>query len=130
MPRSIQSAIDTHLKGFVRFNSVFLPCHFELLSVWVGKEMSLLAKPDVLVDFVGEKAHVGIREGTSFTNLVFRQHKELNRELGRYKGHVVLQVVEKGGDVFDPAARHFLKLGFHDDEDEVSLELIDDPFNL
>jgi hypothetical protein len=130
MARSIKSAIDNKQQGFVVLNSVFLPFHFELISAWIGKEMSLLAKPDMQVDFCQERGSVGVREGETYTNLVFRDHKDLKKEFGHYKGHIVLTVTEKGADIFNPENRHFLQLGFHDDTNTVFIELIDDPFEL
>lgn len=130
MSKTIRSAIESEAKGFVLQNSVYLPCHFELISAWVGKEMSLLARPELLVDFTGEKPDVGLREGESYTNLVFRHHKDLSKEFGHYKGHIILSVTEKGADIFSDEQRHYLKLGFHDDTDQVYMELIDDPFKL
>jgi hypothetical protein len=130
MTRTVKEAMANKAQGFARHNSVFLPCHFELISIWIGKEMSLLSRPDHLVDFCKPGGAIGIREGSSYTNLVFRDHKELNKEFGHYKGHIVLHITEKGGDVFDLEQRHYLRLGFRDDSDGVFIELIDDPFKL
>ena len=130
MTRSIETALTEKQNGFVRHNSLFLPFHFELISGWIGKDMSLIARPDHIVDFTGSKSEVGMREGESYTNLVFRNHKDLKKELGHYKGHVVLTVTEKDADIFDSGNRHFLKISFHDDTDEVFTERVDDPFKL
>ena len=130
MSKSMVEAIKAGQTGFVRKNSVFLPFHFELISVWVGKEMSLLASPDQYVDFCSCEGEVGIRTGESYTNLTFRQHKDLVKEFGHYKGHVILNCSEKGADIFKEDQRHFVKLGFKEGKDEVWMELIDDPFDL
>ncbi len=130
MTVAIQSLREQEVFGFVRQNSIYLPLHFELISAWVGKEMSMVAKPDRLVDFCLPQHAVGIREGKSYTNLVFRDHKDLRREFGHYKGHVILSVWEKDADIFNPEGHHYLKLGFHVDSDKVFIELIDDPFDL
>jgi len=130
MNRTFKNAMDTGLTGFLVKNSIFLPFHLELLSVWVGKDMSLVSKPDVITDFGSKKSEIHIREGESYTNLVFLTHKELKREYGNYKGHIILFCTEKGDDVFDESQRHYIKLSFHDDTNNVYLELIDDPFEL
>lgn len=130
MSKSLVEAIKAGKTGFVRKNSVYVPFHFELISVWLGKEMSLLASPDHYVDFGSFDSDVSIRTGETYTNLIFRQHKDLMKELGHYKGHLVLNVTEKGADIFQADQRHFVRMRFLDDSDVVSMELIDDPFDL
>ncbi len=130
MSKTIRQAIDSGDKGLLIKNSIFLPFHIELLSVWIGKDMSLLAKPDVLTDFSDHKGDIHIRVGDSYTNLIFVHHKELKKEYGHYKGHIILYGAERGADIFDESRRHYIKLSFHDDTDNVYLELIDDPFSL
>jgi hypothetical protein len=130
MSYKIKEAIDKGINGFLIKDSIFLPFHMELISIWIGKDMSLVARPDVLTNFGSRKSDVVIREGDSYTNLIFIHHKELKKEYGHYKGHIILHAAEKGADIFDPAQRHYIKLSFHDDTDNVYLELIDDPFEL
>lgn len=130
MSKTIQQSIEAKENGFLIKNSIFLPFHLELLSVWVGKDMSLVSRPDVFTDFAGNKSNIHIREGKTYTNLVFVNHKELKREYGHYKGHIILFCTEKGDDIFDKTKRHYLKLSFHDDTNNVYMELIDDPFEL
>jgi len=130
MLHTIKAAIAGSAKGFLVKDSVFLPFHMELISVWIGKDMSLVARPDVLTNFSSRKSDLMIKEADSYTNLVFINHKELKKEYGHYKGHIILHATEKGADIFDPAERHYIKLSFHDDTDNVYLELIDDPFDL
>jgi len=122
--------MDAKQKGFLIKNSIFLPFHLELLSVWIGKDMSLVSKPDVITDFSDKKGDLHIREGENYTNLIFVNHKELKREYGNYKGHIILFCTEKGDDIFDKTRRHYIKLSFHDDTNNVYMELIDDPFEL
>ena len=50
MTQSVKKSIEAGQRGFYLTNSIYLPFHFELLSIWIGKDMSLLAKPDLLVD--------------------------------------------------------------------------------
>jgi len=130
MSKTIRQAIDAEEKGFLIQNSIFLPFHIELLSVWVGKDMSLLSKPDVLTDFSDKKGDLHINTGESYTNLVFVRHKDLKKEYGHYKGHIILFGTELGADIFDETQRHFIKLSLHDDTNNVYMELIDDPFDL
>lgn len=130
MSRSIQEAIDAKQSGLVIKNSVFLPCHFELLSIWIGKDMSLLSKPDHITDFSHKNSDIFLREGETYTNLIFLKHGELKKEYGNYKGHIILFCAEKGDDIFDESLRHYIKLSLHDDSDEVYMELIDNPFEL
>lgn len=130
MAQKMVEALKAGATGLVFRNSVFLPFHFELISVWIGKEMSLLAAPEHYVDFCGCNGDVGIRTGETYTNLIFRQHKDLVKEFGRYKGHVILKCAEKGADIFQEDQRHFVKLGFKEGQVEVSMELINDPFDL
>jgi len=130
MSKTIRQAIDNGDKGLLIKNSIFLPFHLELLSVWIGKDMSLVSKPDLFTDFSENKGDVLIREGAEYTNLVFGNHKELKKEYGHYKGHIILLGSEKGGDIFAKDQRHYVKLSFHDDTNNVYMELIDDPFDL
>ncbi len=130
MSKTIRQAIDAQDKGFLIKNSIFLPFHIELISVWIGKDMSLLAKPDVLTDFSDQKGDIHIRTGESYTNLIFVHHKELKKEYGNYKGHIILYGTELGADIFDNDRRHYIKLSFHDNTSNVYMELIDDPFDL
>ena len=130
MSKTIRQAIEAGDKGLLIKNSIFLPFHIELLSVWVGKDMSLVSRPDLFTDFSEKKGDIHIREGESYTNLVFASHKELKKEYGHYKGHIILFGAEKGADIFDENRRHYIKLSFHDDTNNVYMELIDDPFDL
>jgi hypothetical protein len=130
MSKTFRQAIESEETGFLIKNSIFLPFHFELLSVWIGKDMSLVSKHDLITDFSEGNSDVHIRESDSFTNLVFVAHKDLKREYGHYKGHIILYCTEKGSDVFDINNRHYIKLSFHDDTNKVYLETIDDPFYL
>lgn len=130
MSKTIQQSLDNGEKGFLIKNSIFLPFHFELLSVWIGKDMSLVARPEVFTDFSEKKGDVLIRMGPNYTNLVFGNHKELKKEYGNYKGHIILLVAERGADIFAADQRHYIKLSFHDDTENVYMELIDDPFDL
>ncbi|NQT62952.1 MAG: hypothetical protein HQ556_08360 [Candidatus Marinimicrobia bacterium] len=130
MSNTIQQVTDAKGTGFLIKNSIFLPFHFELLSVWIGKDMSLLSKPELITDFSYKKGEIFIREGETYTNLIFVNHGELKREYGHYKGHIILYCTEKGDDIFDKDRRHYIKLSFHDDTNNVYMELIDDPFEL
>lgn len=130
MRKTIRQAIESGDTGFLIRNSIFLPFHIELLSVWIGKDMSLLSQPDLLTDFSDKKGDIHIREGESYTNLVFGHHKELKKEYGYNKGHVILYGAEKGADIFDKDRRHYVKLSLHHDNIRVNMELIDDPFDL
>ncbi|MEA3288285.1 MAG: hypothetical protein U9Q77_13060 [Candidatus Marinimicrobia bacterium] len=130
MSKSIRQAIEAQEKGFLIKNSIFLPFHIELLSVWIGKDMSLLSKPNTLTDFSDQKGDIHIREGESYTNLIFVHYKELRKEYGNYKGHIILYGTERGADIFDKSRRHYIKLSLHDDTNNVYMELIDDPFDL
>ncbi len=122
-------AIQDGEKGMVFRNSLFLPFHLELLSIWIGKEMSLLAVPDILTDFCNGSNELAVREGSHYTNLVFKKGGDLRKELGHCKGHIILYAAEKHGDIFRPENRHYIKSCFTD-RHIVNLELIDDPFYL
>lgn len=130
MARKMVETINAGSTGLVFKNSVFLPFHFELISVWVGKEMSFLASPEHYVDFCGCDGDVGIRTGETYTNLIFREYKDLVHEFSKNRGHVVLYCTEKGADLFQKDARHYVKIGFEENSRQTSLELIDDPFDL
>lgn len=130
MEKTVRGAIESGEKGLLIKNSIFLPFHIELLSVWVGKDMSFLSKPDLITDFSPKNGEIFIREGNSYTNLIFMHHKELNREYGHFKGHIILYGTEKGADIFDGDRRHYIKLSFNHDSDAIDLELIDNPFDL
>lgn len=122
-------AIQEGEKGMVFRNSIFLPFHFELLSVWIGKEMSLLAVPDLLTDFCEGNSELAVREGEQYTNLVFRKSGDLRKELGRCKGHIILHATEKGADIFKEENRHYIKICFAN-KHNLELELEEDPFYL
>jgi hypothetical protein len=117
-------------KGLVFGNSVFLPFHLELISVWIGKEMSLLSAPDIVVDLCDDNDDVAVREGCTYTNLVFRKYRDLARDLGNDKCHIVLYAAEKGSDIFPAENRHYIRLEFQLRSKEISLDIIDDPFTL
>ncbi|PWW82601.1 MULTISPECIES: hypothetical protein [Prosthecochloris] len=122
-------AIHDGEKGMIFKNSVYLPFHLELLSVWIGKEMSLLAVPDLLTDFSDGNGHLAIREGEQYTNIVFRKGGDLRKELGRSKGHIILNAAEKGSNIFDEENRHYIKICFAN-RHILDFELIEDPFYL
>jgi len=126
----MRQAIKAGATGLLCKNSIFLPFHLELISIWIGKDMSLVARPDVLTDFSDAKGDIHIREGETYTNLVFPHHKELKKEYGHFKGHVILYGAEKGADIFDEKQRHYVRLSFNDDTMNIQMELIDDPFYL
>lgn len=130
MSKTIKQIIDSKKNGFLIKNSIFLPFQFELLSVWIGKDMSMLSKPDLLTDFTEKNGDVHIRTGEYFTNMIFVNHKDLKHDYGNYKGHIVLFCTEKNADIFDETQRHYIKLSFHDDTDNIYIEMIDDPFYL
>ena len=130
MNKTIHQAIEAKETGLLIKNSIFLPFHIELLSVWIGKDMSMISKPDLLTDFTERNGDVHIRESESYTNLIFVSHKDLKREYGHYKGHIILYCTNKGADIFDNSHRHYIKLSFHDDTNVVYMELTDDPFSL
>ena len=127
--KSFIAAVKNEEKGFVIKNSVFLPFHCEIISIWVGKEMSLLSTPDLITDIIDSDV-VGIREGEFYTNLVFRKWSDLAKELGHHKGHVILRAAEKGADIFQPENLHYIRIGFYDHQKELSLEIIDNPYDL
>jgi len=83
--KSFINAAKNGETGFVIRNSLFLPFHCELLSIWIGKEMSLLSAPDLITDIANPDI-LGVREVESFTNLVFRKWGDLAKELGHEKG--------------------------------------------
>jgi hypothetical protein len=130
MLKTIRESIDQGDKGLLIKNSIFLPFHMELLSVWIGKDMSLIAKPELYTDFSEKAGDILVREAASYTNLLFGNHKDLKKEYGHYKGHIILMGTEKGADIFKGENRHYIKMSFHDDTNNVYLELIDDPFDL
>lgn len=122
-------AIEDGDKGMVFRNSVYLPFHLELLSIWIGKEMSLLAAPDLLTDLCDGNGQVAVREGEQYTNIVFRKSGELRKELGHEKGHIIFHAAEKGSDLFREENRHYIKVCFTD-KHMLTLELVEDPFYL
>ena len=123
-------AIRNGRKGLVFGNSLFLPFRLDLMSIWVGKEMSLLSSPEVIHDLCEGSRDVAIREENAWTNIVLRRHGDLVRDLGNGKGHVILCAAEKGGDLFRQEQRHYIRIGFASQGKEISFEIIDDPFQL
>lgn len=117
-------------RGLVLGNSIYLPFRLDLLSVWIGKEMSMLATPELMVDLCPGNGDVAIREEPGWTNIVFRRYRDLAREFGGGRGHVVLYAAEKGGDLFAPDQRHYIRISFDRDGKDASFEIIDDPFML
>lgn len=122
-------AIKDGEKGMIFRNSVFLPFHLELFSVWIGKEMSLLAVPDLLTDFCQGNDQIAVREGEQYTNIVFRKGGDIRKELGRSKGHIILHAAEKGSDIFNEENRHYIKICFTN-RHVIEFEMVDDPFYL
>ncbi|WP_076791970.1 hypothetical protein [Chlorobium sp. KB01] len=127
--KSFLNAISNGEEGFFTKNSLYLPFHCEIISIWVGKEMSLLASPDLIVDLTDTDI-VGVREGESFTNLVFRKWSDFSKELGHNKGHIILRASEKGADIFRTENLHYIRIVFHDHKKEISFEIIDNPRDL
>lgn len=127
--KSFLAAVKHGEKGFAIKNSVFLPFHCEIITIWIGKEMSMLSTPDQITDLC-ESGLLGIRTGDSYTNLVFRKWGNLSKELGHDKGHIILQAAEKGSDIFNSENLHYIRISFHDHQKELSLEIIDNPLDL
>jgi hypothetical protein len=127
--KSFITAINNGEHGFFVKNSVFLPFHCEIISIWIGKEMSLLSTPDVITDLDDHNV-LSIRERESYTNLVFRKWNDLYKELGHHSGHIILHAAEKGVDIFSKKNLHYIRIGVHDHTKELSLEIIDNPFDL
>jgi hypothetical protein len=127
--KSFIAAVKNGEKGFVIKNSIFLPFHCEIITIWLGKEMSLLSTPDLITDLTDTDI-LGVREGESYTNLVFRKWSDLAKELGHHKGHIILRATEKGADILQAECVHYIRIGFHDHQKELSLEIIDNPFDL
>jgi len=127
--KSFVNASKNGETGFVIRNSLFLPFHCELLSIWIGKEMSLLSAPDLITD-ISNPEILGIRETESFTNLVFRKWGDLAKELGHEKGHIILHAAEKGADVFGSGNLHYIRIAFCDRQKAVCFEIIDNPYEL
>ncbi|NTV06475.1 MAG: hypothetical protein HGA59_08225 [Chlorobiaceae bacterium] len=127
--KSFLDAVRNGEKGFVVKNAVFLPFHCEIISIWIGKEMSLLATPEMIVD-LSESDILWLREGDSFTNIVFKKWNDLSKELGRHKGHIILRAAEKGADIFKSENIHYIRIGFTEHQKEIFFEIIDDPYDL
>lgn len=127
--KSFSLALSNGARGFAVHNSVYLPFHCEIVSIWIGKEMSLLSAPDLITD-LGDPEVIGVREGESYTNLVFRKRGDLSKELGHHKGHIILYAAEKGADIFRSENLHYIKIGFHDHRRELFFEIVNDPFEL
>jgi len=123
------NAIQEGATGMVFRNSLFLPFHLELLTVWVGKEMSLLAVPDLMTDLTEGNGTVAMREGDTYTNLVLRKAGDLRKEFGHEKGHIILHAAEKGSDIFDNNNLHYIKVHFSN-KHIVTFELVEDPYYL
>jgi hypothetical protein len=123
-------AIRQGRKGLVFGNSLFLPFRLDLMSIWVGKEMSLLSSPEVILDLCEGSRDVGIREEDGWTNIVLRRHGDLARDLGNGKGHVILYGAEKGADLFMQDQRHYIRVSIPAKGKETSFEVVDDPFKL
>jgi hypothetical protein len=127
--KSFITAIKNSETGFVIKNSIFLPFHCEIITIWLGKEMSLLSTPDLITDITDADV-LGVREGDYYTNLVFRKRSDLVKELGHHKGHIILRAAEKGADIFQTENLHYIRIGFQDHQKELSLEIIDNPYDL
>lgn len=127
--KSFFDAIRNGEQGFVIRNSVYVPFHCHLLSIWIGKELSRLSTPDLIVDFTDQEA-IAIREESTYTNFVFRKWGDLSKEFGHHKGHVILHAAEKGADIFNPENQHYIRLTFRDRSRDVFIEIIDDPLSL
>jgi len=127
--KSFIDAIKAEEKGFVIKNSVFLPFHCEIITIWLGKEMSLLSTPNLITDLTDGEV-LGVREGEFYTNLVFRKWSDLRKELGHHKGHIILRAAEKGVDIFRLENLHYIRISFHDHLKNLSFEIIDNPYDL
>jgi hypothetical protein len=59
--KSFVEATGRKEKGLVIMNSIFLPFHCEIISIWLGKEMSRLSVPELIVDFC-DHGDIGVRK--------------------------------------------------------------------
>jgi hypothetical protein len=121
--------IEQGTRGFYIRNSLYLPFHCEILSIWVGREMSFIAAPELLCDMMDSEV-LALREGDRYTNLVFRKWGDMAKELGNNKGHVILFAAEKGSDLFQAEQRFYIRITFELEPRELSFELLDNPFYL
>lgn len=127
--KSFLNAISNGEEGFFTKNSLYLPFHCEIISIWIGKEMSLLASPELITDLMDSEV-LAIREGDFYTNLVFRKWSDFAKELCHNKGHIILRAAEKGADIFRSDNLHYIRIVFHDHKKEISFEIIDNPRDL
>jgi hypothetical protein len=70
--KSFSVALSKGEEGFAVHDSVYLSFHCEIISIRIGKEMSLLSVPDLIID-PGDPEVIGIREEESLYQSGFQE---------------------------------------------------------
>lgn len=81
-----------NLTGLYYYNRLILPFKAHFLKVIVHNE--------IITDFSPNSKGIFIREKEDFTDVYFRDYKDLKSSLSKYEA-IKMVVVEKGEDIFD-----------------------------
>ncbi len=120
---TIAACLEGGLQGFTAGNRLSLPFRADLLAVVIGRQRSTVAEPERITDFSPISKKVCVVEHEARTDLYFRKHKSLQEDLGRWRGRLLIECCEVGGDIFDPATHLRLICSFRDDEPTVQIAL-------
>lgn len=119
---TVAEALKAGKKAYTVGHRLILPFHCEFISMTIGLSLSTLSSPDVITDFSMTDKQVTLEEGDYFTDVYFSDYRNLSKEFGRHKGHIILVCCELHDDLFNEANHIRLKLAFRDDSRFVSIK--------
>jgi len=76
----------------------------------------------MITDFSPESESVAVVEHETRMDIYFKGSKSLQKELGHWRGKLVMCCCEKGADLFDASCHINLVLTFRDDSPRVKIE--------
>lgn len=88
----IQDVLSKKLNGLHYYNRIILPFKAHFIKVIVDS--------DIITDFSPNSKGIFIREKEDFTDVYFRDYKDLKKVVSKYEA-IKMVIVEKGKDIFD-----------------------------
>lgn len=114
--RTIEEALKKNLYGLYYGNRILLPFNCRLLKV--------IIEDDIITDFSPGSKSIYLNETESFTEIYFKQFKNLKEAVSKYET-IKLIAVEKDKDIFD--FKNHYKLAVHvGDEHKLTIEKTDE----
>ncbi len=114
--KTIEDALNNNLTGLYYGNRLILP-----LNCWLLK---VIIEDDIIMDFSPGSKAIYLNETESFTEIYFKQFKNLKEAVTKYES-IKLIAVEKDKDIFD-FKNHFKLVVHLEDEHKVTIEKTDE----